>query len=75
MELQQDLAWAPAAAYSAVWAPRPESKVDNRAYAIGSYGFWAQVIRPEQKPAFDPEVVSSQAMPIALAPGYIDLLG
>ena len=75
MEHQLDAAWAPAAAYEAVWAPRPESKVDNRAYAIASLGFWAQVVRSEPTPAFDPQVVPYQPVPEALAVGYLDLLG
>ena len=75
MEIQPDAAWAPATAYSAVWAPRPESKVDNRAYAVATFGFWAQANGPDQKPSFDPQAVPSQAIPQALALGYLDLLG
>lgn len=61
------------AAYQAAAHTQAEDKADNRAYAIASLGFWAQVAGAEPLPAFDPRAVPEQPIPAALAAGYSDL--
>ncbi|MFH1330148.1 MAG: hypothetical protein ABIJ48_05800 [Actinomycetota bacterium] len=65
----------PAAAYEAVWVPRPQIKVDNRAYVVASMGFWLEVTGPGPIPVPDPGVVPVQSALEVAATGYLDLLG
>mgnify|MGYP001066774326 CR=1 FL=1 len=75
MPYQADVIGEPAAAYQAVLAPRPEIKVDNRAYAVAALGFWQDLTVSGPKPAFDPGIAPVQAALETLAAGYLDLLG
>lgn len=62
------------AGYRAGPAPSPESKVDNRAYAIAALAAWAEIAGSEPVAVIDPSAVPEQAIPPALAAGYPDLL-
>jgi len=74
MQHQVNVAGELASAYQALWAPRSEVKVDNRAYAVASLGFWRDVARSESKPVFDLQVAPVQPALEAVAAGYRDLL-
>ena len=49
-------------------------KLDNRAFVVASYGTWSDAQNQPLGEA-DSSIVTTQPVPVTLAPGYLDLLG